>query len=219
MIDVILPTYNQSEFLNRSINAILDQTFKEFNLIIVNDGSTDETANILKQYDQKNILIYTQENKKLPASLNIGHSLGKNPYCTWISTDNISYNNQLEKLFDFIVKNDFDFVQSLWHKTKNNETVTINASSNIGPFKVGNLGASFLYKREVWDKFKYDENLIGVEDTKFFLDIKYKSNFKTGFLDEPLVHYFVQPNSMSKTLGKVYLKSQIEKLRSMYEFK
>ena len=87
-IDVILPTYNQQEFLHRAINAILGQEFKDFQLIIVDDGSTDDTPRILKGYTELGLpnlrIISYRNNGGLPHALNYGHGFGTAPYCTWV---------------------------------------------------------------------------------------------------------------------------------------
>ena len=115
-IDVIMPTYNQWEFLYGAIAHILAQTFGDFTFIIVNDGSVDKTSDILREYEQiKRIKIVTNKrNKGLPASLNIGHAAGDSPYCTWISTDNNEYPVFLEQLYKTITEGGYDFVQGCY---------------------------------------------------------------------------------------------------------
>jgi len=199
-IDVIMPTFNQCEFLKRAVDHILAQTFRDFTFIIVNDGSTDNTKNVLEEYKKiKNIVIIDNEkNKGLPSSLNIGHRNGDSPYCTWVSTDNVSYPSQLEELHKKITKGDLDFVQSLW-VAKNVETGQIyhqDIRRHTENWGMGNLCASFLYKRKVWETYKYDEEMQTVEDLKFYLQAKLHP-FKFGHVDIELVEYYIQGNSLA----------------------
>jgi len=198
-IDVIMPTYNHASFLQRAIDAILDQTFTDFTFIIVNDGSQDNTKEILDKCSDKRIeIIHNEKNKGLPASLNIGHVAGGSPYCTWVSSDNISYKNQLEVLYDYITKNNLDFVQSRWisKKEKTGEIFYQDVRKIKDNWGMATIGASFLYKRLVWETYKYDENLQCVEDLKFYLQA-YLHPFKFGYIEDFLMEYHIQPNSLS----------------------
>ncbi len=70
LVSVIMPVYNSSEYLIESIESILNQTFRNFELIIINDGSTDESEKIIKSYADKRIVFFIQENKGLASTLN-----------------------------------------------------------------------------------------------------------------------------------------------------
>jgi glycosyltransferase involved in cell wall biosynthesis len=200
-IDIILPTYNQVDYLDRAINSIMDQDFKDFKFIIVNDGSQDATSEKLKSYngkDERIVIIDNAVNKGLPAALNIGHSQGNSPYCTWVSTDNISYKHQYQLLYDKIIEDDYDFVQSKWIVKIGDKIIARQdirtCHDNWG---YGNLCPSFLYKRKVWMEYKYDESMLCTEDLKFYLQA-YLHPFKFGHVDEFLMEYYIQPNSLTK---------------------
>jgi glycosyltransferase involved in cell wall biosynthesis len=199
-IDVIMPTYNQCDYLHRSITHILSQTFQDFCFIIVNDGSKDETKNILTKYEKndKIKIIHNDKNKGLPASLNIGHAAGNSPYCTWVSTDNISFPDQFEKLYHKITKDNLDFVQSPWvaEIEKTGQIFYQDVRKIKSNWGMGTIGGSFLYKRIVWETYKYDEELQYVEDLKFYLQA-FLHPFKFGHVEENLMKYYVQSNSLS----------------------
>ena len=217
-IDVILPTYNQKEFLDKAITAMLNQEFKDFSFIIVDDGSVDGTSDILdKQYsklDPRITIIHNVPNKGLPAALNIGHGAGKSPYCTWISTDNVSCRNHLSVLYRAMVDDDCDFVQSAWQKVLNSEKTIVNSAKGKGTWGFGNLGPSFLYKRKVWETYHYDEDAMMVEDLKFYLQARCHP-FKFKCIDDCLVEYYYQSNSLTKR-GYVK-KSHRQMMDSVYQ--
>lgn len=105
MVSVVLPVYNQANFLEESIKSVLSQTYQNFELIIVDDGSTDHIETILKKYYQHpKIKIYRQPNRGLPTALNVGFSQAKGEYWTWTSADNIMLPNQLEEQVRFLKK-------------------------------------------------------------------------------------------------------------------
>ena len=98
-VSIVLPTYNGEEYIRQSIDSIRNQTFEDWELIIVNDYSTDGTSLIIREYEKKDsriIVIENSENKKLPASLNIGFRSATGKYFTWTSDDNRYLPNALQ---------------------------------------------------------------------------------------------------------------------------
>src|ERR1017187_1387375 len=101
VISIVLPTYNGSKYIRTSIDSCLHQTFPNFELIIVNDCSTDDTASIVEEYvakDDRIKIIHNIQNKKLPLSLNKGFEIAKGKYFTWTSDDNYYAPHALQTL-------------------------------------------------------------------------------------------------------------------------
>ncbi len=91
LVSVVLPVYNGSTVLAKSIESVLNQSYKNLELIIVNDGSADNSLEIAKSFAgrDKRIKIINQENKKLPTALSVGFRAAKGEFFTWTSADNI----------------------------------------------------------------------------------------------------------------------------------
>ncbi len=109
-VSVILPTYNwKHEWLSKSIDSVLSQTFKDFELIIINDASTNDVEKIIKEYQDKDKrIVYYKNNKnlKLVNTLNKGISLSKWKYIARIDDDDIWINkDKLEKQVNFMEEN------------------------------------------------------------------------------------------------------------------
>ena len=99
-ISVILPTYNREDMLPRALDSILQQTFTDFELIVINDGSADKTQEILEEYaakDQRIKIIKHEQNKGLVAGLNEGLERAKGEYIARMDDDDVSYPKRLEK--------------------------------------------------------------------------------------------------------------------------
>ncbi len=95
-VSVVIPAYNHERYVGEAIQSVLDQTFQDFELIIINDGSTDNTeAKILKFKDQR-IRYYSQENRGLSATLNIGISLARGDYFNFLPSDDAFFPEKLE---------------------------------------------------------------------------------------------------------------------------
>lgn len=101
-ISVVMPTYNQSRFIRESIESLLSQTFTDFELIIVDDGSTDNTKEIIERYADPRIRYFYKSNGGTGSALNEGfrHAVGQ--YETWVASDNCMLPECLQTLQDFL---------------------------------------------------------------------------------------------------------------------
>ncbi len=105
-ISVIMPVYNAEKYIKLAIESILSQTFIDFEFIIINDGSTDRTLNILEEYAQQDhrIQLVSRENKGLVATLNEGLALAKAPLVARMDADDISLPDRLEKQVAYLAE-------------------------------------------------------------------------------------------------------------------
>src|SRR5574344_1693507 len=105
LVSIVLPVYNGEKYLAQSIESVLNQTYENIELIIVNDCSTDNSRDIAQKYANKNSgikIIDNTENKKLPASLNIGFEAANGEYYTWTSDDNYYEPTAIEKMVQYL---------------------------------------------------------------------------------------------------------------------
>lgn len=175
LVSIILPVFNGEKYLASSIESCLNQSYSNIELIIVNDCSTDSTRAIANRYaatDNRIRIIDNKENKKLPASLNIGHNEAKGDFITWTSDDNLYELNALEVLLNHIVEKKADIVYSDFVLI-NNEGDKLREVKLLGIENIvfGNfIGCCFLYKKEVYKRNNgYNENFFLVEDYDFWL--------------------------------------------------
>ena len=110
LISVVVPIYNTSKYLPRCLNSIINQTYKNLEIICINDGSTDNSLSILQNYAQKDsrIKITTQKNAGLSAARNTGITKSTGKYITFVDSDDEISHNMLEKLLVSLQKNDAD---------------------------------------------------------------------------------------------------------------
>jgi glycosyltransferase involved in cell wall biosynthesis len=106
LISVILPVYNAEKYLNEALNSILEQTYSNLEIIIVNDGSTDDSKNIISAYSDKRIIsIHHQQNKGLIESLNTGIKFAKGDYIARMDADDISFVNRIQDQVKYLIDN------------------------------------------------------------------------------------------------------------------
>ena len=120
LVSVVMPTYNDAKYLKAAIDDILNQTYSNFELIAVNDGSTDETTEILESYAERDsrIRIFHKENGGTGSALNYGFNQARGEFGTWISSDDNKQPNYLEVLVGVLVKNrDIEFCCSTFHSS------------------------------------------------------------------------------------------------------
>ncbi len=120
LISVVMPTYNDAKYLAPAIEDILNQTYANFELIIVNDGSTDNTSEVLETYSQKDdrIKIYNKDNGGTGSALNFGFSKASGEFGTWVSSDDNKEVDFLKTLVTFLKTNrDVEYVCSAYYST------------------------------------------------------------------------------------------------------
>jgi glycosyltransferase involved in cell wall biosynthesis len=222
LISIILPVYNGEKYLSKAIESCLNQSYINIELIIVNDCSTDNSLQIIESFaenDERIIIINNKENKKLPASLNIGHNQAKGDFITWTSDDNMLKSNFLEFLLNTIENEEADLVYSDYDIINNDGKLKRKHKS--GPTEhllFGNIiGASFLYKKKVFEALKgYDENLYLLEDYDFWLRASLK--FKFFHSNENLYQYRLHENSLTAKIQDSILINEQHKDSIIFMF-
>lgn len=216
-ISIILPTYNGARYIRQSIESCLQQTFTDFELIIVNDCSTDNTLSIINEYaakDKRIKILNNPFNKKLPQSLNAGFEVARGAYFTWTSDDNYYAPNALEKMYaafqnepnidlvyaDYTLINDKDVVTG----TRTFGDINKSFSQWLG------CGACFLYKREVHFKNGgYNPAAFLIEDYDFFV----RAYTHAQFYYLPLTNlYFYREHGASLTATQSAVINDISKI-------
>ena len=104
-ISVLISVFNGESFIRDSINSILNQSFKNFELIIVNDGSSDNTLNILNSFSDERIVILNQNNTGLSVALNNGLAISTGKYIARLDADDFAFPNRLQLQYDFMESN------------------------------------------------------------------------------------------------------------------
>lgn len=177
-VSIVLPVYNGEKYISESINSILAQTYSNWELIIVNDCSTDNTLQIIKAYEKEDnrIHIYNNDkNMKLPATLNEGFSHATGDYYTWTSDDNLYKPNALYTFVKYLSDNpNVDMVYSNYTNIDEFGVARDSVSLLDAEYIVaGNVcGASFMYTSCIAKSVgEYDVNLFLAEDYDYWIRI------------------------------------------------
>jgi glycosyltransferase involved in cell wall biosynthesis len=162
LVSVVIPTYNDAPYLRPAIEDLLNQTYENFELIIVNDGSTDGTRQILSELEKSfpdKIRVFHKENGGTGSALNLGFSLARGEFGTWVSSDDRKTVDFLETLVDFLKKNrDIELV--------------------VAAFESGILGNKIwrAYRPSGENKLGYETDVSGIKYNAFTSDKSFAVN-------------------------------------------
>jgi glycosyltransferase involved in cell wall biosynthesis len=205
LVSVIMPVYNGEIYLIDSINSILNQTFKDFEFLIINDGSTDKSLEIIKSFnDERIIIINNESNLKLANTLNKGISLSNGKYIIRMDCDDISLPNRFEKQVKFMEENKDIGICGSWISTigiRNNEVW--KSPENPEEIKCLLLFHSTIFhptvimRKDLFDNYnlRYNNKLLYVED--YDLWVKASKITKISNIQEVLLYYRLHQDKTS----------------------
>jgi glycosyltransferase involved in cell wall biosynthesis len=208
-VSILMTVFNCEDFLKYSIKSILDQTYKNFELIIVNDCSTDGTSNIIKSFRDERIRSFNlQKRLGRTKALNFGLDKCISNLIAIQDADDISYKNRLNKTINKILENDqiglifsnFDVINSkgiLEKKFKLNNKIE-NENIFFSKLKYINLIAhsTVIFRRNLkFDTFRYNENFIYAQD--YHMILWYLKNSRIYKLNENLAQIRYHSNNMT----------------------
>jgi glycosyltransferase involved in cell wall biosynthesis len=177
-VSIVLPTYNGADFIAQSIKSVLTQTYENWELIIVNDCSTDDTLSICESFaknDSRICIISNERNLKIPRSLNIGFEKATGGYHTWTSDDNMYKPEAIETMVNALENND-GAVMVYSNLSDIDDKGEVIRQVEFRDSKYGLLenvwGACFLYTASVAQKVGlYDDNMFLAEDYDYWIRV------------------------------------------------
>ena len=204
LVTVLLPVYNAEKYIGTAIESILDQTYEDFELLIINDGSTDRSQEIIKSYTDDRIqLVNNERNLKLIATLNKGLELARGIYIARMDADDISLPDRLELQVDFMQKNQNVGLCGSWYESfgDNNSVVRYPTSNDkiriMMLYQTPFCHPSLMFRKELFSKnnIRFDPEFIHAED----LDVWVRLSGITQFANLPkiLLRYRIHSSSIS----------------------
>lgn len=216
LVSIIIPTYNRANLIGETLDSILAQTYINWECIIVDDGSVDNTDEVVKSYVNKdNRFQYYQRpesRKKGPNSCrNYGFELSKGDYIKWFDSDDIMLSACLEKQIISIGNNaDVSVCKLLYYDFEKGIGIRENkiySDSLIEDYLIGKV--KFYTFTTVWCKIflekqteLFDESISNLDDWDFNLRMLYQEP-KIVYLNEPLIQYRVHEMSLSSEVNKL----------------
>lgn len=215
LVSIVLPTYNGSRYLREAIDSCLAQTYPNFELILVDDCSTDATPDIIAEYasrDPRIRAIRHEVNRKLPQALNTGHAAARGEYLTWTSDDNRYLPRALQEMIRFL--EDHRSVALVY-----TDCVLIDEKGDYlrdfpaqPPSRLAYVDtlACFLYRRTMYETLGgYDAEMFLAEDYEYWL--RAYRQFELAPLHQVLYEYRWHNESLTKSANRLAIRTNAER--------
>ena len=240
-ISIIVPIYNAEKYIAKCVDSLVNQTKKELEFILINDGSTDNTEEIIKTYKDKRIKYYKNKNQGIGKTRNFGISKSTGKYIMFLDSDDYLSKNACQKMYEKILESNSDLVVCDFYKVYDfgkTEEIKLSSFSETSlkgrPSIINEINLApwnKIYKRELItkNKIKFIENL-KYEDAPFVIEALSKAK-KITKINESLNYYVIHGNSETtvrdercfdilkivdiirkNTKDKRYLKEEVDKL-------
>lgn len=231
LISVIVPVYNVENYIAKCINSLLEQTYSNFEVIVVDDGSTDKSISIVKSMTDKDsrFKIVTKSNGGLSSARNFGVNESKGDYIAFLDSDDYFSSSFLSKMLESKLKYNaditvcqFDLVteEGIILEVRGNYKLNYLTGyqaflDNLQGISITSGAPNKLYSRGIVEKYPFPEGLL-YEDRatmyKMFLDSKVVS-----FVNEPLFHYLQRPGSIMNSFDNKKLDDRFIVFDSILE--
>ncbi len=223
-LSVVLPCYNAAEFLQESISSVLAQTFTDFELLIIDDGSTDGSSEIIsKQNDSRIKVLRNEKNLGLIKTLNTGIAAAKGNYIARMDADDVSRPERFEKQISFLEKNPTVGVCGTWMYMIHNKKVYKHrylTSAIIKSALVFNnpvVHPSVMMRRDLFNNREaYDPAFLHGEDYALWISLLGKTDFVV--LDEPLIEYRAHAHQVSRLFNPMQRESVKKAQETIFDY-
>lgn len=234
-VSILIPLYNSEKYIAETVESALNQTWANKEIIVVDDGSTDNSLEIVHSYENSILRVYTQKNKGVCAARNFALTKATGEYIQYIDHDDILDLNKIENQMKYISSNhllETDVVYCAYENFSDNihNTLPNNFShrdkSYLKPLELFNdmliartiiLPASYLMHRRLIEKAGgWNETLFNNEDGEFYSRIMLEAS-RVFFVPEVKVYWRTTTNSLSKRVSEKFLKYKYEAWTSIIE--
>lgn len=203
LISVIIPVYNSERYLSRAIKSVLNQTYKNYEIILIDDGSTDSSIRICDKFSKEDsrIRVIHQKNKGVSAARNTGIKIANGNYIAFLDADDEITTEALELMHNEMLNNEVDLVITNYTKILNNGKKILNNYNDRGKYKniIDFISVNYqwgpcnkLIKKDKITKLFNDKIAVG-EDALFFVE-----NFKDcsySYINKTTYYYYMIDNS------------------------
>lgn len=225
MISVIIPLYNAERFIEETLTSVQSQTYQDWECLVVDDGSTDNGADIVKRMAQSDARIkyVYQKNAGPSAARNYGLRLSNGEYIQFLDADDWFPPQRFERMLlayshlkpnvilfsNYCIGNDGDISIHTSHHNNYTTAEILNAKRIYTYFfnKFVFIPGCVMFRRNVLKNMAWDETRRYSEDWKFYLDIAQSGHFVFQYFDEMLFVYRSSEDSLSKRLCNVYISN------------
>ncbi len=203
MVSILVPVYNTAPYLRQCIDSLTGQTYTDLQIVLINDGSTDGSLEIIKELavDDKRLEVYSQPNRGVAATRYNLLQMAKGDFVLFVDSDDWIEPNTIELLMKEQEKGDYDIVSFQMSKPQEKQDNVYNQEQIVRLFLEhitfrGSLCDKFI-KRDLFDSLEVDKTVSYGEDALIVWQVLLKASM-VRVLDEVLYHYRANPTSLSR---------------------
>lgn len=208
MVSVVIPAYNRANIIRAAVESVLNQTYKDLELIVVDDGSSDDTKKVLDQINDSRLRYVYQNNAGACAARNYGIELARGEYIAFHDSDDRWLPTKLEKQMAIFEKYNADIVFCKLNYRQSNGNIVIQPtyiregflSPIVNLFGIGTQ--TIIAKREVFENYKFDKDIPRFQE--FEMLYRATKQYSIYCIDEGLVDYEVGNDSISCNPNKLF---------------
>ena len=219
VVSVIIPTYNQADLLKKSLQSLLDQTFPDWEAIVIDNNSEDDTKEVVKNLQDQRIIYKTFHNQGIiAASRNLGIHLAKGDYIAFLDSDDLWYPSKLSECLKKMQQGKEIVCHGLWIRKDGilqNKLIPTPPYQNFYKTLLYNgnsviATSAVIMKKQCFDRyggFSEDPAMVTAEDYELWLRLS-KSNISWGFISEVLGEYTVHSKNASSNVKRQMLAEE-----------
>lgn len=237
LVSVVLPVYNHADYVRGAIESVLAQTYEDFELIVVNDGSTDGVEQVLSPYlDDPRVRVLTQPNQGLPKALSNGFEFARGEFWTWTSADNRMGPDQLQRQVAYLqshgeaamVYADYVVMDSAGkplddptfrpqnRRSPNDPEIHLPEGRGFGQSCDNFIGPCFLYRGWIGRLLGEYDPIQGIEDFDYWLRLGLVGRIDHLDSDQPLYEYRVHENTLSARAAELKIQENAQQLMAYH---
>lgn len=233
LISVVVPIYNVQKYLSTCLESIINQTYKNLEIILINDGSTDESIHICEKFKDidDRIILISQSNHGLSHARNTGINASTGNYITFVDSDDFIDSNYIMDLYHVLIENDVDMAWAPFVPFFENEIPCDNSSrtgnvytyqgidcfkelfSDTPEYIIVSWGK--LFKKELFSDLRYPVGKL--HEDEFIIHHILNNCEKIAFLDRGLYFYLQRVNSIMNSSFNIHKLDRLEALVDRYE--
>lgn len=229
LVSIIIPIYNTQDYLEVCLNSVIEQSYSNIEIILINDGSTDHSVKICEKFAQNDprVKLYNQKNMGQAAARNLGNEIAKGEYILYVDSDDVIANNHVERLLTIAREMEADIVQCEYVKFRKNIISPKNKTELIKSYLPTKALEEFCYQRtfnaspcgkliqrSLLENIKFPVGM-GYEDLAIIYQLLGRGK-KIVYTNEVL--YFYRQHA-SSTMHAAFSKKKIDRIRIAYKLK
>jgi len=233
LISIVMPAYNAQTYIVEAIESVIVQSYVHWELIIIDDGSTDSTLSLVEVFNDERIVVKSQKNAGVSAARNVGISLSKGVYITFLDADDVLPQQSLGVRIAYLEgHSDIDLVdgQILVKDTDMNDTLR-----TYTPYYEGKLlprllaldshvffNVCYMFRKDILGTVRFKEEMAHAEDLLFYIELSGQHNVMYGFVNTEIYHYRSGHDSAMTNLsgleeGYIRLLNEVKKNTYIYK--